>query len=169
MTDVHTRRNNFLKDPNFYFLRAGAVYWLNDNFTLAGGLAYLCLATTTEKEITYAGEKRVYQQAQWREKINKLSYLFRLRNEQRWQDVLNNDRSLNHVRFSNRVRFLFSADIPIFKNPYLPSITIADEMLIHFGKEIIYHTFDQNRIFLGLKQKVTKNLSFDLGYMMTYQ
>jgi hypothetical protein len=169
MTDLHVRRNNFLKDPNFYFLRAGAVYWVNDNFTLAGGVAHLWLATATDNGTDYAGENRLYQQVQWREKINKLSYLFRVRNEQRWHEVLNNDGTVNRVRFSNRVRFLFSVTIPVFKNPQLPAISIADEMLIHFGKEIVYNTFDQNRVFVGVKQKLGKRVSFDLGYMMVYQ
>jgi hypothetical protein len=68
MTDLHIRTNNFLKDPNFYFLRAGAVYWVNDQFTLAGGIAHLWLATATENGIDFAGEKRAYQQLQWRGK-----------------------------------------------------------------------------------------------------
>jgi len=102
-------------------------------------------------------------------KINKLSYLFRIRNEQRWHEVLNSDGSVNRVRFSDRLRFLFSATIPVFKNSHLPSIYIADEMLVHFGKEITYNTFDQNRLFLGIKQKISKTFSFDLGYMMVYQ
>ena len=84
MTDFHYRRNHFMKDPNFYFLRGGAVYWINDNFTIAGGIAHLWLATTTINGFDFANENRIYQQIQWRQKINKLSYLFRIRNEQRW-------------------------------------------------------------------------------------
>lgn len=169
MTDFHYRRNHFMKDPNFYFLRAGAVYWVNDNFTIAGGLAHLWLATSTENGFDFANENRIYQQVQWRQKINKLSYLFRIRNEQRWHEVLNYDGSVNRIRFSNRLRFLFSVTIPVFKDPYLPAISIADEILIHFGKEIIYNSLDQNRIFVGIKQKISKKVSFDLGYMMVYQ
>lgn len=167
--DIHIRRENFFKDPNFYFLRFGGIYWVNDHFTMAGGLAHLWLATATNNGTDFAGEKRVYQQIQWREKINKLSFLFRIRNEQRWHQVLNQDGEVNRVRFSNRIRFLFSTSIPVFKNEKLPRLSIADEMHIHFGKEIIYNTFDQNRIFVGINQRISKNVSFDLGYMMVYQ
>jgi long-subunit fatty acid transport protein len=33
----------------------------------------------------------------------------------------------------------------------------------------VYNTFDQNRLFLGIKQKISKTLSFDAGYMYLFQ
>ena len=67
MGDFHLRRNNFLKDPNFYFLRLGAVYWFNNKFSLAGGGALLWLATPdSEGDFNYALERRIYQQLLWR-------------------------------------------------------------------------------------------------------
>ena len=71
MADFHIRRENFIKDPNFYFLRTGAVYWASDNLTIAGGLAHLWLATEYPDGYQISGEKRIYQQVQWREKLNK--------------------------------------------------------------------------------------------------
>lgn len=67
------------------------------------------------------------------------------------------------------MRYLLSANIPIFKNKKLPQLSIADELAIQFGKDVVYNTFEQNRIFLGIKQKVTANLSFDAGYMNVLQ
>lgn len=169
MADVHVRRDDFLKNPNFYFLRLGAVHWVSDELTLAGGGALLWLANPHTNGFHYALEKRFYQQAQWRESIARLSFLFRIRNEQRWHEVLNEKGAVNRVRFSNRLRFLISTTIPIFKNPKYPRLVIADEMLIHFGKEIVYNSLDQNRVFFGVSQRITKNLSFDMGYMLVYQ
>ena len=39
---------------------------------------------------------------------------------------------------------------------------------MHVGPAID-NNFDQNRLFGGLRQRVTGSLSFDLGYMMVYQ
>ncbi|MEQ9301594.1 MAG: DUF2490 domain-containing protein [Cyclobacteriaceae bacterium] len=168
--DFHIRRADFVSSSNFYFARIGAAYWATDKLTLVGGYAHLWLNRDLENNVTaYQDENRVYQQAQWRTKEGRVTFVSRVRNEQRWHEVLNPDGSVNRIRFSNRVRFLFSVNIPVFASPYLPTISIADEMLIHFGKEIVYNSFDQNRIFLGVKQKLTGNLSFDLGYMMVYQ
>lgn len=168
--DFHIRRADFVSSSNFYFARIGAAYWATDKLTLVGGYAHLWLARNLEDgTTTYQNENRVYQQAQWRTKEGRVTFVSRVRNEQRWHEVFNPDGSVNRIRFSNRIRFLFSVNIPVFVNPYLPTISIADEMLIHFGKEIVYNSLDQNRIFLGVKQKLTDNLSFDLGYMMVYQ
>ena len=169
MGDFHIRRDNFIKDPNFYFLRLGAVYWVSNEFTIAAGLAHLLLANKYDDGFHFAGEKRIYQQLQWRDNINNLFFLFRVRNEQRWQEVLDENAEVDRIRFSNRVRFLFAVSIPVFENAYLPKIAIADEMLIHFGKEIVYNSLDQNRIFIGINQKISKEFSFDFGYMYVYQ
>jgi len=47
MGDFHIRRDDFIKDPNFYFVRAGGVYWFNDKMSVAGGGAALWLASQT--------------------------------------------------------------------------------------------------------------------------
>lgn len=168
--DFHIRRNEFLQDPNFYFARIGAAWWITDRLTLVGGYAHLWLSKSFENiDNVYQDENRIYQQIQWRQKVGRVTFVQRIRNEQRWHEVLNNDGSVNRIRFSNRVRFLSSFNIKVFNNPKLPSLSIADEIHMHFGKEIVYNTFDQNRIFAGLKVPVRKNLSFDIGYMMVYQ
>ena len=59
--------------------------------------------------------------------------------------------------------------IPVSRNKKVPCISISDEVMIHFGKEVIYNRFDQNRLFLGIKQNISKTLSFDLGYMRIWQ
>lgn len=170
MADFHVRRENFIKDPNFYFLRLGGVYWLDDQFSAAGGVAGLWLATDTEVGLRYAFEKRIFQQMLWRSKIKKMTFLQRIRVEQRWHEVLDvATGEVDRTRYSNRFRFLMSASAQVFENPMLPRVVAANEIHFHTGKEIIYNTFDQNRIFLGINQRVSKDLTFDLGYMMVYQ
>ncbi len=170
MADFHIRRENFIKDPNFYFLRFGGVYWLDDKFSAAGGVAGLWLATDTEAGLKYAFEKRIFQQVLWRSQIKKITFLQRIRVEQRWHEVL--DRAtgeVDRVRYSNRFRFLMSASVQVFENPQLPKLVIADEIHFHTGKEIIFNTFDQNRLFVGINQRLSKSVTFDMGYMMVYQ
>ena len=170
MGDFHIRRNDFLKDPNFYFLRLGGVYWFNDKFSLAGGGALLWLATPdSEGEFNYALERRIYQQLLWRSVNGRANFLQRIRNEQRWHQVLDAEGNVDRVRFSNRVRFLFSASIRVFENPKLPRLVLADEVLFHFGPEIVYNTFDQNRFFVGINHRLNKDWVFDFGYMSVFQ
>ena len=102
--------------------------------------------------------------------MKKVVFLQRIRIEQRWHEVLDlTDGTVDRVRFSNRFRFLFSASFQVFNNPKAPRATISDEVLFHVGNEIVYNTFDQNRLFLGFNQSIGKNWSVDYGYMMVYQ
>ncbi|MEJ2005448.1 MAG: DUF2490 domain-containing protein [Cyclobacteriaceae bacterium] len=168
--DFHLRRNDFLNETNFYFVRVGAVYWASDQLTLVAGYGHLWLSKDTESSnLIYQGENRIYQQVQWKSRSGRFSFLNRVRNEQRWHDVLDNEGEYVRTRFSNRVRFLASVSFRVFNNPRLPQLVVADEVHVHFGKEMIYNTFDQNRIFTGIKVPVTRDLKFDFGYMMVYQ
>jgi hypothetical protein len=171
MGDFHIRRNNFILDPSFYFMRAGGVYWLDNKFSLAGGGALLWLATETEQAGNqFALEKRIYQQILWRNEIRKIVFLQRIRNEQRWHHILDNQTgNIDHTRFTNRVRFLLSGTIKVLKNEKLPRFVVADEILFHFGNEVTYNTFDQNRIFLGISQRFGKGWKYDFGYMLVFQ
>ncbi|MEP7143859.1 MAG: DUF2490 domain-containing protein [Ferruginibacter sp.] len=169
IADIHMRRNNFIKDPGFYFARVGVDYWLKENITLVLGYGQMWVAPSKPNWNHYAQEHRIYQQIQMTSKIGKVSLLNRLRNEQRWQEKIVNDKFIKSFKFTDRIRYLLSFTIPVFKNPHYPSLVLSDELAIQFGKEIVYNTFDQNRVFIGIRQPINKSISFDLGYMLLYQ
>jgi hypothetical protein len=64
---------------------------------------------------------------------------------------------------------LISFNIPVFNKKTAPQLVLSDELLIHFGKEVVYNTFDQNRLFIGIRQSINPKLSYDFGYMNVYQ
>ena len=104
--DFHIRRNDFIEEPNFYFARIGAAWWITDRLTLVGGYAHLWLSKSFENiDNVYQDENRIYQQIQWRQKVGRVTFVQRIRNEQRWHEVLTNDGAVNRIRFSNRIRF----------------------------------------------------------------
>ena len=169
LADFHSRRTDFLNNENFYFVRFGAGHTFNNKVFLAAGYAHMWLAPSKPEWNTFSNENRCYQQAQSSSKIGNISVLQRIRNEQRWQEKIVNDQKTGDSRFTNRVRYLLSLNIPIFKKSTMPTLVISDEILFHFGKEVVYNTFDQNRIFIGIKQSINPKLSFDFGYMNLYQ
>ncbi len=167
--DLHMRRNNFASDPSFYFIRFGAGYWVNKQVSAVLGYGHMWVANTVSDDYVFTNENRIYEQLQYSGKLNKMGLLLRVRNEQRWQEKLKNGVKVNDRRFTNRVRYLTSVNFQVFKDAKLPRLMLADEILIHFGKEVVYNTFDQNRLTIGIQQKLTKTLSFDLAYMLVYQ
>lgn len=169
MADMHARENNFFASNSFIFGRAGIGYQVDSKLSFAAGYGNLLLSPSTAGWATKADEHRIYQQVQISSDYKKIKLLQRLRNEQRWQQIIVNDKKTGDPKFSNRVRYLLSTAVPVFKNKKLPQLVIADEILLQFGKDIVNNTFDQNRLFFGIKQNLTKDLSFDAGYMNTFQ
>ncbi len=162
LADVHVRRNNFFADRSFEFVRTAVQYNVDDRLSFAIGYAHMWM--TSPDNATNKEENRIFEQVQLITKIGSATLLQKVRNEQRWANPYNAKNT-----FSDRVRLLNSLTIPIFKNKYLPAIALADEVCIQFGRDIVYNTFDQNRWFVGIKQQVSKTLSFDLGYMEVLQ
>ena len=169
IADAHIRSNEVFHDNNFYFLRGGISYITNPTVAITGGYAHMWLAPTNEGWNTYSDENRIYQQVQMNTKLGKVIVLQRLRNEQRWQEKIIKDVSTAENRFTNRVRYLVSFNIPVFKKKTAPLLVLSDEILIHFGQEVVYNTFDQNRVFIGIRQSINPKLSYDFGYMNVYQ
>lgn len=168
MADWHQRRTNFLDHTSFHFLRVGGVYWLKPTSSVAFGYASLWLAPTTPGWKTYSQENRIYQQAQIQQRWGKVQVLQRLRTEQRWTQRIQQDERTGTRRFTGRYRYLLALTIPIWKNPVLPKLAVANELLLRSGREA-QGAFDQNRWFVGIRQTVSKRWSFDLGYMQVYQ
>lgn len=169
IADAHIRRSDFLTLPSFYFLRGAVNYWIHPKLTFAFGYGHMWVAPTKAGYNTFANENRLYQQVQLLSNAGKVSIVQRMRSEQRWIEKIVQDKKTDTINFTERLRYLLSFTIPVFKNKQLPSLIISDEVCLQFGKKIVYNTFDQNRIFIGIKQTISKSLSFDAGYMYLYQ
>lgn len=169
LADAHIRRTHFMAQNNFEFVRAGIQYSIDKNLSLAVGYGHMWVHPSTPGWNTVSQETRIYQQAILLSKFHKINIMQRFRNEQRWQQKISADKFTGNYRFTNRFRYLLSVTIPVFKNPKLPALNLSDEIALQAGKEVVYNTFDQNRFFAGIRQKLTKDLSFDAGYMIVYQ
>lgn len=169
LADIHVRENNFFQSNSFIFGRIGLGYQINKQLSVAVGYGNLLAAPTVSGWRTKADEDRIYQQIQWSNSYKKLTLVNRIRNEQRWQSIIINDEATGENKFSNRVRYLLGGTLSIFKNHYAPQLVVSDEILLQFGKKIVYNTFDQNRLFIGIKQKISPGFAFDLGYMNVFQ
>lgn len=170
MADYHHRRNDYGRSSSFDFARLGFNYWLDNNLTATVGYAHLWLAPTTDGWGTYSNENRLFLQVQHQPQISPcVNMLHRFRAEYRKQQKIQDDVYTGEFRYTARFRYLLNFTVPVFSDPRLPRLVVADEILMHIGKEVVHTPLDQNRIFLGLRQQVTADLSFDIGYMAVYQ
>lgn len=169
LADLHLRRTDFLAQESFYLVRGAVGYVTSSKSIFALGYGHYWYPPSNPDFHNDTNENLSYQLFQFNSKINSISILHRFRNEQRWQQIMANDTYTGHDRFTNRLRYLISFDIPLFKNKNWPKLCVSDEILIQFGKDVVYNTFDQNRLFIGIKQSISPKLSFDFGYMNVYQ
>jgi hypothetical protein len=169
IADLHVRRKEFMKEPDFYFVRTGVNYWFTKNFSFNAGYGHMWVMPASSEKHTVANENRLHQQFILSTPLGRVAMLQRLRNEERWiQNVVNDQ--VAGVRFSDRVRYLLSFNVRVFnEGSHLPSLVLSDELMVQFGRYIVYNTFDQNRLFLGIRQDIRPDLSFDLGYMRIFQ
>lgn len=167
LNDIHIRRTDFLSTPNFYFLRFGTQYYIKPNVRVAGGYAHLWLTRQGDWD-DFLNENRIYQQFRISQRYEKLNALFRLRTEQRFFNNVVDGTSLNDDFMVHRTRFLISVGFPL-KPGGNTQFIVADEIHLNFGKNVVFNTFNQNRLTVGIKQKINQQWSFDLGYMMVYQ
>jgi hypothetical protein len=169
IADFHVRRNDFLADPSFYFLRFGAHGWITEKLTVSLGYAHMWKAPGREGWQTWSNENRIYEQVQYAARLGRAQVVQRLRNEQRWQQRVEDDALTGESSFSDRVRYLLSFTLPLSAKASVPSLVLSDEVLLQFGRDVVMNTFDQNRLFTGVKQRLSRSWSFDVGYMMVYQ
>jgi hypothetical protein len=78
--------------------------------------------------------------------------------------------AIGGYNFNHRVRFMMNLRyaLPKLKTAIgTPFVATANEVLINFGREVIYNSLDQNRLSL-LTGIQGKGWSFQIGYMNRY-
>jgi hypothetical protein len=168
IADLHLRTKEFMGTPDFWFARTGVNYWFNNSFSGNVGYGHLWLMPAEGKH-TIGNENRIHEQLILSQSFGRIGLFQRLRNEHRWVQSLANDQ-VTGVRYSDRVRYLMSVNVKLSKaNKKIPSLVLADELMVQFGKQVVYNTFDQNRLFIGIRQDIRPDLSLDFGYMRIFQ
>jgi len=170
--NLRTKRDFF---TNFYhaIARAGVMYYLNDATRVAAGYAYVNNFPDIGHKDVSQPEHRPWQQIQWQTTAGKKSIAQRFRLEERFRRKVLNDSTLapGYV-FNFRARYQFSMQFPLsWKGiaPHTFSILANDEVMINFGKTIVYNYFDQNRFFVGLAYQTDANSHIQAGYMNVFQ
>ncbi len=169
-TDVGYR----LKDGRFvaksqYFIRSGMGYNITPSVRVLLGFANF---GTHLKGDVGAMEYRPHQQLTTKHKFGKVGFGNRLRIEQRFIDVIEEEgqASLNTFNFRFRYRFLF--DIPLMSLSKSDadkklSLIIGDEVLFSAGKDNFLDFSAQNRFLVGPAVKLNKDITVLALYNFT--
>jgi hypothetical protein len=170
--DTHLRRTDqFIGNWSQSVVRGGLMYFLSDQTRLIAGYAYLEHFPEKGKSVTVT-EHRPWQMIQWTQKYPGFQTNQNIRFEQRFRERTVQDAPVPGYSFNFRLRYSFQIRIPLKgkqikdKTPYA---VISDEVMVNFGKEIIYNYFDQNRFVAGVGYQFTNQLHAQLNYMNLFQ
>lgn len=173
-TDLQLRtKEDFVSNFSQSIVRLGLTHYLTDNTKLTLGYAWINQFPGDNHPTVSRPEHRIWQQVQWHNKFPRLRLMNWIRLEERFRrKVAGNGELTSGYNFNWKVRYNFLFNVPLHKKAFAPktlSFVFNDELHINFGKEIVYNSFDQNRLFVGLSYHINAADNIQFGYMNQYQ
>lgn len=172
--DAHLRlKDDFVSELSQGIVRAGPMYYITDDVRLTVSYAYVHHFPTEGHENVAQPEHRPWQQIQWFVRWPKVRLMQWVRLEERFRRKILNDNELAEgYNYNPRIRYNFALFLPLTKKGLAPGglqFLLNDEIMVNFGKKIVYNHFDQNRFFAGLVYQVNAHAQLHGGYMNLYQ
>lgn len=161
-------------EPMQFQSRTALDIHLNKSFSVVPlGYVYTWNPTYGKQPAKYVNnEHRIFQQVLYKHHAGRISFSHRGRLEQRFIQVhaTQNGEVVNegYDLYTNRFRYRFMANIPLGKKEMGPKTLFAsmyDEVFIQWGKKIVNHKPDQNRLFAGLGYQVDKKFTITTGFL----
>ena len=164
------RRANVGTQWQQLLLRPGVNFQLTKKVMLTGGYGYVMSHRYGDfPNPSGHNEHRFWEQATITQRIWKLDFQHRLRQEQRLIGVMTRQPDGNFQRtdwrYENRSRYMLRTNIPL---PYWDKkyyIGIYDEIFMNFGKNVASNVFDQNRAYIAIGRNIPKQTRIEVGYM----
>lgn len=173
---IHTEFDNrvFLEPfkQNLYVFRIQGRYKINEKLETGIGYAYFSVSTQVpEQTFNFEiPENRGQQDITWKEKVKGVTINQRFQVEERFIRNSNSQELIDGTTFFWRFRYRLQGDYVFWTKKDTSIKVIAyDEIMFNAGKNIVYNTFDQNRIYGALNCSLNKNIAIELGYLKSFQ
>lgn len=151
----------------------GAIYYLKNKMRVTSAFTYIQSYPNDQLPDFYAPEYRPWQMIQWRTNLNDLSFAHWVRVEERFRNkTINGNQLSNEFDFNLRFRYNVFIEKPLTikkREKGALSLSITEEMYLNYGKNIIYNTFDQNRVFGGFVYYFNTSNFLQFGYTNVIQ
>ena len=157
-----------------FLIRSKVNYVLGQNWDAGIGFAYFETKTFDPASTSTLGvpELRPFQEFNNKQKFNKITLSHRYRIEERYFKKTASDKLIDGYNFNFRFRYMFTFEYNLYKskdNKKSFGIKAGDEIMVNAGKNIVNNMFDQNRLFAAVNYQPVNNLSFEIGYMNSFQ
>jgi hypothetical protein len=167
LADAQLRSANRGKYLNTLLLRGALSYNFNKKHAAALGYAYKGDWEHEPSGTAYTLERRIYQQYLYSFKFNSAEINLRGRLEQRWVKE-------ERTEFSQRARAFISAQIPLaadtgFTRGLYTGLQNELFLNVQHKQRVNNSVFDQNRSFVSIGYRWSKNIDTEFGYMYWFQ
>ena len=168
LNDIQER--NFVKPlkQSQLYIRSQLSYKLKESWTIAAGIAYYRSSPSNPYSFSklVVPEIRLNQDMNHKVKFYAFSLGNRLRIEERFIHKSLNDSLINGSNLRTRLSYTFSFEYYLSKSKDIHGLIFkaSDGIYIYSNKK-----FDQNRFYTGLNYQLENSLSFELGYIKSYQ
>ena len=161
-------------EPMQLQFRTGAEIHINKNWSVMPlGYVYTWNPTYGKQPAKYVNnEHRTFQQVLYKHHVGRVHLSHRGRLEQRHVQVHVNQNgevvNEGYDLFLNRIRYRLMANIPLGKTDMGEKTLFAsfyNELFLDFGKNVVYHKPDQNRLFVGLGYQADKKFTITGGFL----
>lgn len=161
-------------EPMQFQFRTAAEIHLNKSFSVVPlGYVYTWNPTYGKQPAKFVNnEHRIFQQVQYKHHLGRMHVSHRGRLEQRFIEVhtTQNGEVINqgYGLYLNRLRYRLAVNIPFGKSEIGPKTIFAsfyDEVFVEFGKNVINHKPDQNRLFAGIGYQANSKFSITTGFL----
>jgi len=174
VAEAHIRtKEEFVNNLSQSVARVGLIYYITENTNLGFGYAFVNNFPGDNHANISQPEHRIWQQVQWYNKYPRLHLRQRIRLEERFRHkIADNDSLAEGYNYSWRIRYHFLLDVPLTKKTFVAhafSFVTSDEIMVNFGKEIVYNYFDQNRFYVGFSYYINSHDNIQIGYMNLFQ
>ena len=157
---------------NLFVVRVQGRRKFSEQVELGAGFVYFSVATQ-EPEVNLGfniPEYRGQQDITWKQNWNKIGLNQRFQIEERFFQNFDGEALIFGTTFFWRFRYRLQGEYTFWKkeNQYLKAI-LYDEIMINAGKNVVYNTFDQNRIYASLQYGISSAVAVELGYLNSFQ
>jgi hypothetical protein len=158
----NARENQFIAHGHFHYL-------LNQKVEFSTGYTFSKQISQFPDDVKHLAipERRIFQEFYFRKKINtKFNFQNRLRTEQRFFRNSNDFILLSGYNFNWRIREQININLKINRKIKLK---LSDEIMLNYGKKIVYNRFDQNRLYAAIEYNINDKISVEGGYIKIFQ
>lgn len=170
-TEYQWRRSDLISGWQQSLLRVGLDWHCSNMIMLSGGYGWIRSYPYGEQPIAAEfDEHRIWQQLILQHNSGRFYFQHRYRLEQRFLQNTGAG-TTDTYNFRNRARYRLLLTIPLSRNELKDNTLFAalyDEVFIGFGKGIRKNILDQNRLYLALGWRFSKDCNIQLGYLNHY-